>query len=129
MCLRYLLFSSSRTTICSKVLLRNSLTDGGFASDILSSAEEALTLFKGKTKNYKALVADVNLKGRLSGWNVARQIREIDPAFPIIYMSGAAADQWPSRGVPNSVLLEKPFAPAQVVTAISNLLNAGTSTP
>jgi len=43
-------------------------------------------------------------------------------------MSGAAADQWPSRGVPNSILLEKPFAPAQLVTAISNLLNTGTPT-
>jgi hypothetical protein len=43
-------------------------------------------------------------------------------------MSGAAADQWPSRGVPNSILLEKPFAPAQLVTAVSNLLNTGTPT-
>jgi hypothetical protein len=43
-------------------------------------------------------------------------------------MSGAAADQWPSRGVPNSILLEKPFAPAQLVTAVSNLLDAGTPT-
>jgi DNA-binding response OmpR family regulator len=64
----------------------------------------------------------------LNGWEVARQIREIDPAFPIIYMTGAAADQWASQGVPNSILLEKPFAPAQLVTAVSNLLNTGTST-
>jgi ActR/RegA family two-component response regulator len=54
-------------------VVEDALTDGGFASDILSSAEEGLTLFKGKTKNYKALVADVNLKGRLSGWDVADQ--------------------------------------------------------
>jgi hypothetical protein len=30
-------------------------------------------------------------------------------------------------GVPNSAILGKPFAPAQLVTAISNLLNAVTS--
>src|ERR1700730_3653712 len=96
---------------------------GGFASDIRSSGEEALTLFKGGLKNYKALVTDVSL---LSGWVVARQIREIDPAFPIIYISGAARDQWASQGVPNSILIEKPFAPAQLVTAVSQLLNAGT---
>ena len=59
----------------------------------------------------------------MDGWEVARRIREIDPAFSIIYMTGAAADQWPSQGVPNSILLTKPFAPAQLVTAISNLLN------
>jgi CheY-like chemotaxis protein len=73
-------------------------------------------------------VTDVSLKGRISGWEVARQIREIDPAFPIIYISGAAGDQWASQGVPNSILIEKPFAPAQLVTAVSNLLNTGTST-
>src|SRR3954454_15465544 len=31
---------------------------------------------------------------------------------------------WPSKGVPNSVLLTKPFAPVQLLTALSNLLNA-----
>jgi CheY-like chemotaxis protein len=104
--------------------LRN-VTEGGFESEILSSGEEALTLFKGGTKDYKALVTDVNLKGRLDGWEVARQIREIDPAFPVVYMTGAAAQEWGSQGVPNSILLEKPFAPAQLVTAVSQLLNAG----
>jgi DNA-binding response OmpR family regulator len=106
-------------------VVEDALTEGGFETDILSSGEEALTLFKGRIKNYRALVTDVNLKGHLSGWDVARQIREHDPTFPIIYMTGAAAGQWASHGVPNSILLEKPFAPAQLVTAVSNLLNAG----
>ncbi len=103
------------------------LTEAGFETDILSSGEEALTLFKAKIKNYRALVTDVNLKGHLSGWEVAKQIREINPACPVIYTTGAASGQWASHGVPNSILLEKPFAPAQLVTAISNLLNAGSS--
>jgi DNA-binding response OmpR family regulator len=103
--------------------VEDALTEGGFEADILSSGEEALTLFKGENKNYKALVTDVNLKGTLNGWEVARQIREIDPAFPVVYMTGAAAQEWASQGVPNSILLEKPFAPAQLVTAVSQLLN------
>ena len=86
-----------------------------------------LTLFKGGSKNYKALVTDVSLKGSLSGWEAARQIREKDPAFPVVYMTGAAADEWASQGVPNSILLQKPFAPAQLVTAVSQLLNTGSS--
>src|SRR5438132_14010975 len=100
------------------------LADGGFATDILSSGEEALTLFKSGLKNYKALVTDVSLKGRLSGWDIARQIRQITPAFPIVYVTGAAGDEWASQGVPNSILLTKPFAPAQLITAVSQLLNA-----
>ena len=104
------------------------LADGGFATDILSSGEEALTLFRSGLKNYKALVADVSLKGRLSGWEVATQIRETDPQFPVIYMSGAHAEDWASKGVPNSIILAKPFAPAQLVTGVSQLLNAGKPT-
>ena len=48
--------------------------------------------------------------------------------FPIVYMTGGHSEGWKSQGVPNSILIEKPFAPAQLVTAISQLLNAG-STP
>jgi DNA-binding response OmpR family regulator len=105
-------------------VVEDALNEGGFETDILSSGEEALTLFKGTIKEYRALVTDINLKGHLSGWEVARQIRENHPTFPIIYMTGAAAGKWASQGVPNSILLEKPFAPAQLVTAISHLLNA-----
>jgi DNA-binding response OmpR family regulator len=109
-------------------LVEEALTEGGFATDILSSGEEALTLFKGGTKNYRALVTDVYLKGRMNGWEVARRLREVDPEFPVVYMTGAAADQWASQGVPKSILLQKPFAPAQLVTAVSQLLNTGTPT-
>jgi CheY-like chemotaxis protein len=76
-------------------------------------------------RRYSALVADVNLKGSMKGWEIARLVRQIDPAFPIVYMTGAAADDWPSEGVPNSILLKKPFAPAQLVTAVAQLLNVG----
>jgi hypothetical protein len=46
------------------------------------------------------------------------------PTLPVVYITGASGNQWPSHGVPNSILLQKPFAPAQLVTAVSQLLNA-----
>ena len=42
-------------------------------------------------------------------------------------MSGDSADQWPSKGVPKSVMISKPFVLAQVVTALATLLNEGHS--
>lgn len=47
-----------------------------------------------------------------------------DARHLVIYMTGTHGEEWASKGVPNSVLLVKPFAPAQIVTAISQLLNA-----
>jgi DNA-binding response OmpR family regulator len=109
-------------------LVEDALTEGGFEPAIAASGEEAVTLLKGRTANYRALVTDISLRGRIDGWEVAQQAREIDPQFPIVYMSGASAVDWPSKGVPNSIMLAKPFAPAQLVTAVSNLLNTGTPT-
>ena len=109
-------------------LIEDALTDGGFESAIVSSGEEAVTLLKGHKSKYRALVTDINLKAKMDGWEVAQHAREIAPDFPIVYMSGAAAADWTSKGVPNSVMLGKPFAPAQLVTAISNCLNNATPT-
>jgi hypothetical protein len=39
-------------------------------------------------------------------------------------MSGKDFEDWASKGVPNSIMLSKPFAPAQLITAVSQLLNA-----
>jgi len=104
--------------------VEDALSEGGFEIAIAATGEEAVTLLKGENADYRALVTDIHLAGKLDGWDVARAAREIDPAFPVIYMTGAAADEWASKGVPNSVLLTKPFAPAQLVTAVSQLLNA-----
>ena len=106
-----------------QAVVEEALLEAGFATDILSSAEEALTLFRSGMKEYRAVVANVNLKGTLSGWELARQLRQREPTFPVVSMTGAAANDWGSQGVPNSILLQKPFAPAQLVTAVSKLLN------
>jgi hypothetical protein len=37
-------------------------------------------------------------------------------------MSGVGGNEWPVQGVPNSLLLRKPFARAQLVTAVSQLI-------
>ena len=111
-----------------QTIVEDALTEGGFEPAIAPSGAEAVTLLKGRKTSYRALVTDVSLRGTMDGWQVAKQAREIDPEFPIIYMTGGRADQWPVRGVPNSILLEKPFAPAQLVTAVSQLLNSGTPT-
>ena len=109
-------------------VVEEALTDGGFEPAIAASGEEAVTLLKGGLTKYRALVTDINLRGTMGGWEVAKVAREIDREFPIIYMTGASADEYASHGVPNSILLTKPFAPAQLVTAVSQLLNSGTPT-
>lgn len=108
-----------------QTVVKEALTEGGFEAAVSATGEEAISLLQHDKDKYRALVTDVNLLGRLDGWEVAKRERELNPTLPVVYMTGAAADQWTSHAVPNSILLNKPFAPAQLVTAVSQLLNAG----
>jgi DNA-binding response OmpR family regulator len=108
-----------------QTIAEEALTDGGFGIVIASSGENAIELLETSGGKYRALITDINLgHDKLDGWQVARRAREIDPAFPVVYMSGDGAEVWASQGVPNSIMLSKPFAPAQLVTAVSQLLNS-----
>jgi CheY-like chemotaxis protein len=103
--------------------IEEALTDAGFAIyDVVSSGEDALALING-TVAYRALVTDVSLGGSVSGWDIARRIREREPAFPVVYVTSAPAEEWVSQGVPNSILISKPFVRALLVAAVANLLN------
>jgi CheY-like chemotaxis protein len=84
-------------------------------------------MLEAQGAEFNALVTDVILGGRHSGWEVAKRARELTEDVPVVYMTGGAAHEWASKGVPNSILLTKPFAPAQLITAVSQLLNKGSA--
>jgi CheY-like chemotaxis protein len=102
---------------------QEALEQGGFRVRAATSGEEAIHLIWHMEQPIIGLVTDIHLGTGPDGWEVARTARERNPALPVVYMTGECAPEWASRGVPNSVLLQKPFAAAQLVTAISTLLN------
>jgi DNA-binding response OmpR family regulator len=110
-------------------LVEEALTDGGFETVIAQSGEFAVELFDSSERKFRVLITDIDLgRDKLSGWEVARHAREINSDLAVIYMSGDSGEHWASKGVPHSIMLAKPFAPAQLVTAVSQLLNTGTPT-
>ncbi len=102
-------------------LLQLALQDGGYEVLIAGSVEEAMPMIDSLGPELGGLVTDVNLGGPLCGWDVARRARELNPRLPVIYISGDSGFEWSSRGVPSSAMMEKPFAPAQVVVALAAL--------
>jgi DNA-binding response OmpR family regulator len=110
-------------------VLDETLTDGGFAVVVADTGDEAIALLNAQGADYSALITDINMPGEFSGWDVARHAREINDALPVVYMSGASAHHWAAQGVPNSQIMPKPFAIAQVVTAVSQLINAAANSP
>jgi len=103
-------------------VIGNTLDESGFDLAFTDSGEAAVTLLNGLKDHYSAIVIDIALRGRMSGWEVGTHARQVSPDFPVIYITGLYADQWLWRGVPNSIMLTKPFAVEQLVVAISGLL-------
>jgi len=107
-------------------LTGEALGEAGFKASLVFSGEEALTLLERSEAKYRALVTDINFgAGKMLGWELARHIREMDPEFPIVYISGGRPEDWTLKGVPNSILVGKPFSAAEIVTALSQLLDTG----
>jgi DNA-binding response OmpR family regulator len=103
--------------------IEEAFTAGGFALTSVASGTDAIRELEKPDTAYRALVTDIHLRDKVTGWDVAKRAREVAPDMAVVYMSGAAAAEWSAHGVPHSVLVTKPFAPAQLVTAVSQLLN------
>jgi len=110
-------------------LLVEALELAGFSTIVASEARAAVRLLEENGDEIRALVTDVNLDQGMDGWDLARAARERSGDLPVVYISGASGHEWASLGVPNSLMIAKPFAPAQVVVAISSLLVAADTMP
>jgi DNA-binding response OmpR family regulator len=109
-----------------QLVIHAGLKDGGFDVLVVASAREALALLQSGVVS--ALATDINVADGYNGWDIARQAREIDPSLAVLYATSVSADDWRAQGVPNSILMVKPFALSQLVTAVSQLLNTGEGT-
>lgn len=101
----------------------SALEDGGYQVVRSRSGDEALALLERGERDYDALICDVNLGTDLDGWGIAQRARELRPAMPIVYTTGRSMGHWSSRGVPNSIVVEKPFSVDEIVAAVWTLLN------
>ncbi len=113
----------------TQVLVETALREAGFAVLLASDGDEALAHLAAKSGDLRGLITDINLGDCPDGWDVARTARESISGLPVVYVSGASEHEWTAKGVPHSLMIAKPFAPAQIVVAISSLLVAADSTP
>lgn len=97
--------------------------DAGFAVVIAPTAQPALDILEQRATELSALVTDIRLPGGIDGWTIAHRARELCASLPVVYVSGDSAHEWASQGVPNSLMLQKPFAEGQLLAAVTTLLN------
>jgi len=103
--------------------LEEELGEAGFELVVATSGQQAMDEIQADASRFCAVVTDIRLGQGPDGWEVARRARESVPEMPMVYVSGDSAHHWTVKGVPNSVMVPKPFVAAQIITAVSTLLN------
>ena len=88
-----------------------------------------MALFDVRSADICSLVTDIQLGNGPRGWDVARHCRQVVPALPVVYVTGDSSGDWSAEGVPESVMITKPFVMAQLITALSTLLDKAPAVP
>lgn len=105
------------------VLFELALCEAGYLVSRVSSGAEAVAKIAASPA-IDLVITDIGLGEGPDGWQVARRARARSPDLPVIYMTGARADEWLPQHVPLGVLLLKPFPIDQLVEMVGHLLSA-----
>lgn len=95
------------------------LVQGGYSVVETDSGADALEQLENLDQ-LRGLVTDIRVGAGADGWQVAHRARERFPNLPVVYVTGDSAADWTANGVPMSVVLQKPFASSELVSALAN---------
>jgi CheY-like chemotaxis protein len=103
-------------------LLREILEDTGYEVAVAGSGREGLSLFD--SQHFDAVFTDLGMPG-MSGWELARAIRERDQKLPLAVITGwgeaVATSEKESAQV--NWILTKPFSMAQIINIVQEVSN------
>jgi CheY-like chemotaxis protein len=100
-----------------RFFIADQLRDQGYAVVEAETGEKAIALLsEADHLPIIAVFTDIELSGRLSGWDVADAYRQAYSQIRIIYTSGHSQDT--RRRVSRSTFLAKPYLPTDVFDAL-----------
>ena len=113
-----------------RTLVGRALRQAGYD---VEEAEDGLTgwqRFTGAKLQFDLVVTDSRLP-HLSGSELVQRLRELDPALPIINLTGSLGDETTTSHhfPPNVPTLLKPFQLTRLVTLVGQLLKSALSLP
>jgi CheY-like chemotaxis protein len=97
------------------------LEDAGCVVIQAETAERAIDICRSDTP-VDVLFTDIRLDGSATGWDVAKAFRDARRDAPVIYASGNPVE--PGRCVAGGVYFEKPYRPADILSACARLVGA-----
>jgi len=103
-------------------IVKESLESRDYEVNMVTDGKEAMTIFK--QLNPDICVLDVMLPGK-DGYAIAQNIRQLNPAIPIIFVTAKTQNEDVIRGfeVGGNDYLRKPFSMEELIVRVNNLLH------
>lgn len=104
--------------------IEEALREGG-ASEVVVCSTSAEALAALRDDKPDGMVLDVHLADRDDGWAIAELVNSVGPRPPRIVFSTGAPQDIPPEIAELGPVLEKPYAPAQLIAALQEPPHAG----
>jgi len=106
-------------------LIKKALRDKGYRVFSAGNGHEALSACRIRKENIQLLLTDLVLPD-INGTELAVQVAALKPRIKVAYMSGYAGSLQALNGIDrDTVLIEKPFSPETLLSALRRALDAG----
>jgi DNA-binding response OmpR family regulator len=115
----YVLVVEDETDVLEVV--QEALERKGLQVRTAASDRQAFSLLDGEARSFEMLIADINLGEGVTGFDVARRARQLNPELKVIYITGHAAHM-DKFGVPDAVMFPKPFYADELADRVVDLL-------
>ena len=94
----------------------------GFRARCVQKDQQAFEALRGGER-FACMIVDVNLGSGTTGYDVARFARSIQPALPVIYVSGQTSEtSFKAHGVTGALFVPKPFTPDELIERVHKLV-------
>lgn len=102
--------------------LQDTLESAGFRVLTAHCGDEGSAALASTIHDISGLITDIRLGSGPDGWRLARCARAKRADLPVVYVTGDSAHAFEVEGVAKSVLVQKPFAPSKMLSALNAVL-------
>ena len=90
-----------------------------------TTVEEAWKIVQQQQGEIELVLTDIVMPGSIDGQDLAKRIQQLDPALPVVFITGALseADDRAAIMVEKQLLLRKPFFPQQLIDFVGTQLH------
>jgi CheY-like chemotaxis protein len=90
-----------------------------------TAVEEAWKIVQQQQGEIQLVLTDIVMPGSIDGQDLANRIQQLDPALPVVFITGALSetDDRTAMMVQNQLLLRKPFFPQQLIDFVGAQLH------